>query len=119
MIDKLKHTLGKSLIKMQVNRRNLPSFEESKPIRVNAIFTGDVQGVGFRYEAAAVARRLGLTGWVRNLEDSSVESELQGERDKVEYFLEFIKTHPRIRVDGVKLKELSLLDNETEYEIER
>lgn len=103
---------------MQVNRRTLPTFESSDLVRIKAVFTGDVQGVGFRYEAAQVARRIGLTGWVKNLPDSSVESELQGENDKVEYFLEFIKTHPRIRVDDVNVEEIPLLEKEKEYEIE-
>lgn len=41
-------------------------------------FTGSVQGVGFRYRAQYAAQLLGLTGWVRNNWDGSVELEAQG-----------------------------------------
>jgi acylphosphatase len=39
-----------------------------------------VQGVGFRYTAIREAKRLGLTGWIRNLEDGSVEVWAEGDR---------------------------------------
>ena len=38
-------------------------------------FTGEVQGVGFRYYARAAAQHLGLTGWVANNWDGSVTLE--------------------------------------------
>ena len=47
-------------------------------IRKHILFYGRVQGVGFRYHATYKASLLGLTGWVRNLEDGSVEMEVQG-----------------------------------------
>ena len=42
-------------------------------------FYGRVQGVGFRYRAQYAASMLGLTGWVCNLYDGSVELEAQGD----------------------------------------
>ena len=56
-------------------------------IRVHARITGLVQGVGYRYFAYTTARRLNLTGWVRNRVDGSVEVEAQGTRDAVTRFL--------------------------------
>ena len=38
-----------------------------------------MQGVGFRYKAMYLARRMDLTGWVKNLYDGRVEMEIQGE----------------------------------------
>jgi len=48
------------------------------------IFTGRVQGVGFRFTAHRIARRHGLTGFVRNLSDGSVEMLAQGDPAGIE-----------------------------------
>ena len=52
----------------------------SEKIRKHIIFYGRVQGVGFRYYSVYKSRQLGLTGWVRNLYDGTVEMEVQGEQ---------------------------------------
>lgn len=46
--------------------------------RVRVVVTGRVQGVGYRYSLWIVADRAGLSGWVRNRYDGSVEAELEG-----------------------------------------
>lgn len=48
------------------------------PIRLYLRFTGTVQGVGFRWTNMGLARERGLTGWVMNLDDGSVQMEIQG-----------------------------------------
>jgi acylphosphatase len=52
--------------------------------RLHAVVYGDVQGVGFRYFLMARARRLGLTGWVRNNDDGTVELVAEGRRQVLE-----------------------------------
>jgi acylphosphatase len=47
------------------------------------IFTGRVQGVGFRFTALRIANRYQLTGWVRNLPDGTVEMVAQGPPDSI------------------------------------
>ena len=48
-------------------------WEKKTKIRKHIIFYGRVQGVGFRYYAVQKANQLGLTGWVRNCWDETVE----------------------------------------------
>jgi acylphosphatase len=71
-------------------------------IEVQAIVHGFVQGVGFRWTAQAIARRLGLVGSVRNLADSTVEIVVQGDKAKIDQFLDELRLcdHPA-RVDKV------------------
>ncbi|HZY68105.1 MAG TPA: acylphosphatase [Devosia sp.] len=54
---------------------------------VHARITGRVQGVGFRNWMEATARRLGLSGWVRNRRDGSVEASISGDTSKVDELL--------------------------------
>ncbi len=60
-----------------------------------ARITGRVQGVGYRYSAAHVARELGLSGWVRNAPDGSVETRVQGDERVLEQYVEFLEQGPR------------------------
>jgi len=48
------------------------------PIRLSVLFSGDVQGVGFRYTAQSVARGYDVTGYIRNLPDGRVEMVAEG-----------------------------------------
>jgi acylphosphatase len=66
------------------------------------VVTGRVQGVGFRYFVHDAARREGVTGYVRNLPDRSVEAFVEGEADSVERVERAIRTGPGgSRVDDV------------------
>ena len=56
---------------------------------------GLVQGVFFRYTTRKVARRLGLTGYVKNMPDGSVYIEAEGPEDKINELLEFAKKGPK------------------------
>jgi len=63
--------------------------------RLSARITGRVQGVGFRNFTQTRARRLDLTGWVRNEPDGSVRLEAEGPRDALEDLLETVHEGPR------------------------
>jgi acylphosphatase len=54
-------------------------------------YSGDVQGVGFRYTTRGLARGYPVTGTVRNLPDGRVELVAEGEPDEVERFLEAVR----------------------------
>ncbi|HEU4643908.1 MAG TPA: acylphosphatase [Gemmatimonadaceae bacterium] len=71
--------------------------------RVRVEVIGAVQGVGFRWFAREVARRLDLAGWVRNRDDGSVEITVEGEDSAVERFLAQVERGPRgARVDELR-----------------
>jgi len=53
-------------------------------IAKHIIFTGQVQGIGFRFTSLSAANRRGLTGFVRNLPDGSVEMLAQGNSSDVD-----------------------------------
>ncbi|PYQ65509.1 MAG: acylphosphatase [Acidobacteria bacterium] len=59
-----------------------------------AIVSGRVQGVGFRFFAERAARRAGVRGWVRNLEDGRVETVVEGDEAAVARYLDEIRKGP-------------------------
>ncbi len=66
-------------------------MKECRQFRVS----GRVQGVGFRFSACAEARRVGVTGWVRNLPNGDVEVFACGESDRLKVFAEWLWQGPR------------------------
>ncbi len=65
-----------------------------KELRILRI-QGKVQGVGFRFYATRVARKLGLTGWIQNLRDGSVECQVEGEPEKIDELVDELREGPR------------------------
>jgi acylphosphatase len=73
--------------------------------RVRVLVTGKVQGVAFRAHTREAARALGVTGWVRNLPDGSVEAIAEGEPKPLEDFIAWCRKGPRsARVAGVAIE---------------
>lgn len=56
--------------------------------------SGRVQGVGFRWATMSEGLRLGLTGWVRNRGDGSVEAHVQGEGHLVDAMVAWLRDGP-------------------------
>jgi len=59
-------------------------------VRLHAVFSGWVQGVGFRYTVLRVAGGFGVTGYVMNCPDGTVECVAEGERAELEVFLDAV-----------------------------
>ncbi len=53
-------------------------------VRAHIIFSGTVQGVGFRFTVQRYALNLGLKGWVKNLPDGSVEILIEGPKEVID-----------------------------------
>lgn len=70
--------------------------------RIRAVVAGRVQGVGFRAYATRRAGQAGVSGWVANLADGTVECVAEGESQAVQRFLDEIRQGPRFgRVTSV------------------
>lgn len=61
---------------------------------MHVIVSGEVQGVGYRYTMRMVARDEGVSGWVRNREDGSVEAEFSGTAAQVDAVLAWMAEGP-------------------------
>ena len=84
--------------------------DEKEEIRYHVIFYGQVQGVGVRYRAYYAAYQLGLTGWVRNCYDGSVEMEVQGTREEIREMVERLSQQSFVEIEGIESKEIPLED---------
>jgi acylphosphatase len=83
------------------------------------VVTGRVQGVGFRWYVEREARVLGLSGWVRNRQDGSVEVLAAGTNDQLNNLYDKLKQGPRAaRVDDVDVQEAAALDEKGTFRIE-
>jgi acylphosphatase len=60
----------------------------------HVFISGRVQGVGFRHFTKTNARKLGLSGWVRNLPDGRVEVLIQGSSGQVDKMMHLLKKGP-------------------------
>jgi acylphosphatase len=57
----------------------MESYDKDEPLETRLVLVrGQVQGIGYREACVRRARELGVTGWVRNRTDGSVEAMLQG-----------------------------------------
>ena len=62
-------------------------------LRAHTFYSGNVQGVGFRYTIQRYVAELGLKGWVRNLSDGRVEVVVEGSKEKIDEVCQKIETH--------------------------
>jgi acylphosphatase len=63
--------------------------------RRHVLVYGFVQGVGFRYAVERAASSRGVSGWVRNRGDGTVEAVFEGEREDVDALVGFCRRGPR------------------------
>ena len=109
--------LYKKYISYSIENMKLPEFKESSFIRRKINFHGNVQNIGFRFETYQIATKLGLTGFVRNKEDLTVEAEVQGEKNKILFLIEYMKGLKRITISEIVIEELEIVHNELDFKI--
>lgn len=82
-------------------------------------FIGRVQGVGFRAVTRAIAAAHGLTGWVRNDPDGSVEAEAQGDATAIDAFLDELGAAMARQIQGSSQSMISAIPGDAAFEIRR
>ena len=90
---------------------------DSPVVRRRFRFSGNVQGVGFRYEARMTAGLLDLTGWAGNESDGTVTVEAQGQESCIREFLRVMRSVSRFRIADIQEEDLPLFETETGFRI--
>ncbi len=79
------------------------------PLQARLTIRGRVQGVGYRHWAMTTGRRLGITGWVRNCTDGSVEALIVGDDAAIGAMIDACRRGPTAaRVDDVDIEPVDL-----------
>lgn len=90
---------------------------KQEKVRKHIFFYGRVQGVGFRYYAVQKANQLGLTGWVKNLYDGSVEMEVEGQEELIDQLIIFLQNRTYIWIERIDSKKIPLQQDSSFCEI--
>ena len=106
-----------ALILQQKGARMADFDPETGWVREHIIFHGRVQGVGFRYQAMFAARELGLTGWVENLPDGTVEMEAQGAPAAIGRMMKHLRSGHWIRIDDMEMEERPVIQGERGFDV--
>lgn len=86
--------------------------------RAHLLVHGRVQGVGFRAFVQSQAVRRALKGWVKNLPDGRVESEVEGDEALVNEFIRTVRRGPPLaRVQNVDLEWINPHARDSSFEI--
>ncbi|MBD5117742.1 MAG: acylphosphatase [Clostridiales bacterium] len=95
---------------------HVPDGPRTPPVRRRYHFSGTVQGVGFRYEAAMLAGQLDLVGWARNENDGTVIIEIEGEARCIDEFLRAMRAVRRFDITEIQTEELPVSGTETTFQ---
>ena len=90
---------------------------KQEKVRKHIFFYGRVQGVGFRYYAVQKANQLGLSGWVKNLYDGSVEMEVEGQEELIDQLIIFLQNRTYIWIERIDAKKIPLQQDSSFCEI--
>ncbi len=87
-------------------------------VRKEITVRGEVQNVGFRFFAQQAAKHQGVTGWVRNNDNSSVTMEIQGTEEQIAAVFAEIKRQPQIVIAGKEERYLPVDMKEKSFRIQ-
>jgi len=85
--------------------------------RRQVFYSGNVQGVGFRYTTRMIAQGFDITGYVRNLPDRRVELMVEGPGDQLDEFLAAVNQRLSGQIRGVESDVRPTIDEFAKFEI--
>ena len=86
--------------------------------RYYVVFTGQVQGVGFRWTLQRIAISQNITGWVRNMSNDNVEAQLQGENlDFNQLYHKLANDNRWIIIDDYSIQEIPVVPDEKKFRV--
>ena len=88
-----------------------------KILRKSFWFSGDVQGVGFRWRARQAAGAVGATGWIRNNGDGSVSMELQGTEAQIDRVIMSLEQGRFIRIGAMDVRSIPPAEDERGFSV--
>lgn len=86
-------------------------------IQKTVYYSGQVQGVGFRYTACRVAGGYDVVGLVKNLYDGRVQLVVEGEPDEVDRFIEAVRERMRGHIRDVQIVEAPATGRFTRFDV--
>ena len=86
--------------------------------RIRIFVSGKVQGVFFRQALKVMAKKNGVSGWVKNLKDGRVEAVLEGDDEKVSRLVEWAHAGPaNARVEDVEIRNEKFLGEFEKFDV--
>jgi acylphosphatase len=70
-------------------------------VGVEYVFHGNVQGIGFRAHVKKKASELGITGWVKNMDDGSVKAVFSGDPEMISILEAYCRKIPLSEITSV------------------
>ncbi len=87
---------------------------------ITAVVSGRVQGVFFRASARRVAQALGVSGWVRNRPDGTVEAFAQGDPESLDEFVAWLwEGPPDAHVADVEVADAEVVPRMVGFDVRR
>lgn len=83
---------------------------------VHITINGKVQGIWFRANTKQKAEQLGITGWVKNIPNGSVEAIFEGEENCIKEMIDWCQHGPpQAKVENIEIKEQSITNGFDEF----
>lgn len=85
--------------------------------QAHILYSGIVQGVGFRFTVQRQAQNLNLNGWVKNLSNGSVEILVQGPKESIETLCQRVEMHFGNNISGKEIQYQQAEHEMTDFQI--